>query len=152
MAIWSQWSCVPSYESKVGILNLEGRGWLVMDVMKGELVLWTRSSTWFALLMEVFISSMALFIWSISLSLSLSLSLQVRYSTSGSSSRMISSLNVFVAPSFSEFCPCSSPWRCQRCLLTLGFIASSLPLQQPWTITVAGQSVVVVVLVYGLGD
>ena len=28
VAIWSQGSFVPSYESKVGILNLEGRGWL----------------------------------------------------------------------------------------------------------------------------
>ena len=66
--MWSQGLRVPSYESRVGILNLEGRGWLVMDVMKGESILWTRSSTWFALLMESFISSMDLFIWSISLS------------------------------------------------------------------------------------
>ena len=68
VAIWSQGYHVPSHESKVGILNLEGRGWLVMDVVKGESVLWTRSSTWFAFLMEPFISSMAFFIWSISLS------------------------------------------------------------------------------------
>uniref|UniRef100_A0A7N2MPZ9 alpha-galactosidase n=1 Tax=Quercus lobata TaxID=97700 RepID=A0A7N2MPZ9_QUELO len=40
----------------------------VMDMVKGESVLWMRSSTWFALLMESFISSMAFFIWSISLS------------------------------------------------------------------------------------
>ena len=66
--LWSQGSHVPSYESKVGILNLEGRGWLVMDAVKGESVLWMRSSTWFALLMESFISSMAFFIWSIFLS------------------------------------------------------------------------------------
>ena len=66
--IWSQGSHIPSYESKVGILNLEGRGWLVMDAVKGESVLWMRSSIWFALLMESFISSMAFFIWSIFLS------------------------------------------------------------------------------------
>ena len=35
VAMWSQGSCVPSYESKVGILSLEGGGWLVMDAMRG---------------------------------------------------------------------------------------------------------------------
>jgi len=35
VAMWSQWSRVPSYESKVGILSLEGGGWLVMDAMRG---------------------------------------------------------------------------------------------------------------------
>ena len=68
VAMWSQGSLIPSYESKVSILNLEGRGWLVMDAMKGESVLWTWSSMWFALLKKSFISSMALFIWSISFS------------------------------------------------------------------------------------
>ena len=42
VAIWSQGYHVPSHESKVGILNLEGRGWLVMDMVKGESVLWTN--------------------------------------------------------------------------------------------------------------
>ena len=68
VAMWSKGSRVLSYESKAGILNLEGKGWLVIDATKGEFVMWTRSSTWFTLLMESFISSMALFIWSISLS------------------------------------------------------------------------------------
>ena len=49
VAMWLQGSCVPPYESKVGILNLEHRGWLVMDAMKGESILWMRSSTWFAI-------------------------------------------------------------------------------------------------------
>ena len=93
VAMWSQRSRIPSYESKVGISNLEGRGWLVIDATKGESILWTRSSIWFALLVESFISFMALFIWSISLSL------QVGYSTSNSTSRMISSLSII----FSSF-------------------------------------------------
>ena len=38
----------------------------MMDTVKGELVLWTRSSTRFALFMESFISFVAFFIWSIS--------------------------------------------------------------------------------------
>ena len=49
VAMWSQGSCISSYESKVGVLNLEGKGWLVMDAVKGESVLWTRSSTWLTL-------------------------------------------------------------------------------------------------------
>ena len=50
VAMWSHRSCVPSYESNEGILNLEGRGWLLMEVMKGEPVWWTKSSTWFIIL------------------------------------------------------------------------------------------------------
>lgn len=68
VAMWSHGSCVPSYESNKGILNLEGRGWLLMEVMKGESVWWTKSSTWFVLLIFSLISSMALLIWSISFS------------------------------------------------------------------------------------
>ena len=93
--MWSQGLRVPSYESRVGILNLEGRGWLVMDAMKGESVLWMRSSTWFALLMESFISSMALFIWSISLSKCSTLRVTVPLDWSH--------LALFSTPSFSEF-------------------------------------------------
>ena len=38
VAIWSHESRVPSYESKEGILNLGGKGWLLMEAMKGEFV------------------------------------------------------------------------------------------------------------------
>ena len=68
VAIWSHGSCVPSYESKEGILNLEGRGWLLMEATKGESVQWTKSFTRFAFLMFSLILSMAFLIWSISLS------------------------------------------------------------------------------------
>ena len=66
--MWSNGSRIPSYESNEGILNLEGRGWLLMEVMKRESVQWTKSSTWFVLLIFSLISSMTLLIWSISLS------------------------------------------------------------------------------------
>ena len=68
VAMWSHGSHVSSYESNAGILNLEGRGWLLMDIIKGESVRWTKSSTWFVLLIFSLISSMALLIWSISFS------------------------------------------------------------------------------------
>ena len=68
VTMWLHGSRVPSYESNEGIFNLEGRGWLLMEVMKGELVRWTKSSTWLVLLMFSLISSMALLIWSISFS------------------------------------------------------------------------------------
>ena len=68
VAIWSHGLRVPSYESKEGILYLEGKGWLLMEAMKGESVQWTKSSTEFALLMFSLIWSMAFLIWSISLS------------------------------------------------------------------------------------
>ena len=68
VAMWSHRSNVPSYESKKGILNLEGRGWLLMGAIKGESFQWTKSSTWFILCIFSLISSMTLFIWSISLS------------------------------------------------------------------------------------
>ena len=68
IAIWSQGSHIPSYESKEDILNLGGKGWLLMEAMKWEFVRWTKSSMGFALLMFSFISSMAFLIWSISLS------------------------------------------------------------------------------------
>ena len=61
-------SRVLSYESKEGILNLVGKGWLLMEAMKGESVQWTKSSTGFAILMFSLILSMTFFIWSISLS------------------------------------------------------------------------------------
>ena len=68
VAIWSKGLHVPSYESKEGILNLGGKGWLLVEAMKGEFVWWTKSSMGFALLMFSFISSMVFLIWSISLS------------------------------------------------------------------------------------
>ena len=67
VAIWSKGMRVPSYESKEGILNLGGKGWLLMEAVKGEYVRWTKSSTRFTLLMFSFISSMTFLIWSISL-------------------------------------------------------------------------------------
>ena len=108
--MWLQGSRVPSYKSKVGILNLEGKRWLVMDAMKGESVLWTRSSTWFALLVESFISSMALFIWSISISKCGTLRVTVPQDWSPSA--------LFSTPSYSEFWPHSSPHGYWCCLLT----------------------------------
>ena len=65
VAIWSKGSCVPSYESKEGILNFRGKGWPLMEVMKGESVQWTKSSTGFFLLIFSLISSITLLIWSI---------------------------------------------------------------------------------------
>ena len=68
VAMWSNGSRVPSYESNEGILNFGGKGWPLMEAVKGEFVWWTRSSTRFILLMFSLISSITFFIWSISLS------------------------------------------------------------------------------------
>ena len=68
VAMWSKGSRVPSYESKEGILNFGGRGWPLMNAVKGESVLWTKLSTGFALLIFSLISSMTFLIWSISFS------------------------------------------------------------------------------------
>ena len=68
VAIWSKGLRVPLYESKEGILNLGGKGWLLMEAVKGESVRWIKSSTRFALLMFSLISCMTFLIWSISLS------------------------------------------------------------------------------------
>ena len=65
VSMWSHGLCVPSYESNKDILNLEGKGWLLMEAMKGESIWWTKSSTWFVLLIFL---SISLLIWSISLS------------------------------------------------------------------------------------
>ena len=67
-AIWSHGLRVPSYESREGILNLEGCGWLLVEGTKGECVRWTKSSMGFTLLMFSLISSITFLIWSISLS------------------------------------------------------------------------------------
>ena len=68
VAMWSKGSRVPSYESKEGILNFGGKGWLLMEAVERESVLWTKSSRGFALLMFSLILSIASLIWSISLS------------------------------------------------------------------------------------
>ena len=68
VTMWSHGSRVPSYESNKDILNLEGKGWLLMEAMKRESIQWTKSFTWFVLLIFSLISSMSLLIWSISLS------------------------------------------------------------------------------------
>ena len=68
VVMWSKGSRVLSYESKEGILNFGGRGWPLMSAVKGESVLWTNSSTGFALLTFSLISSMTFLIWSISFS------------------------------------------------------------------------------------
>ena len=45
VAMWSKGSCVPSYESKEGVLNFGGRGWPLMSAVKGESILhWICSS------------------------------------------------------------------------------------------------------------
>ena len=38
VAMWSNGSCALSYESKEGILNFGGKGWPLMEVVKGESV------------------------------------------------------------------------------------------------------------------
>ena len=68
VAIWSHVSYVPSYKSKDGILNFRGKGWPLMEAMKGESVQWTKSSMGFALLMFSLISCITFLIWSISFS------------------------------------------------------------------------------------
>ena len=118
IVMWSQGSRVPSYESKVGILNLKGKGWLVMDVVKGELVMWTRSSTCFILLMESFISSMAFLIWSISLFKCGTLQVTVPLDWSPP-------LALFFALPFSEFCLGSSVCWCWRYFFLLTSLVNS---------------------------
>ena len=68
VAIWSNGSRVPSYESNEGILNFEGKGCPLMEVVKGEYVRWTGSSTGFALLMFFLISAITFLISSTSFS------------------------------------------------------------------------------------
>ena len=82
-----------------------------MDVVKEELVLWTRSSTWFAPLMESFISSIAFFIWPISLSKCGTLWVTIPLECFPPSM-------LFSALPFFEFFPCSSMRRYRHCLLT----------------------------------
>ena len=67
VAMWSNESCVPSYESNEGILNFRGNGWSLMEAVKGESVQWTKSSAGFPLLMFSLISSITFLIWSTSL-------------------------------------------------------------------------------------
>ena len=49
VVIWLKGYRVPSYESKEGILNLGGKGWLLMEAEKEESVWWTKLSTGFSL-------------------------------------------------------------------------------------------------------
>ena len=110
--MWSHGSCVPSYEFRVGILNLDGKGWLVIDTVKKEFVLWTRSSTWLVLLMESLISSMIFFIWSISFSRCGTQRLMVPLDYSPPSA-------LFSASPASELCPGPFVCRWQHCLCLL---------------------------------
>ena len=68
VAMWSNGSHAPSYESKEGVLNFGGKGWPLMEAVKGESVRWTRFSIGFVLLMFSLISSITFLIWSIFLS------------------------------------------------------------------------------------
>ena len=68
VAMWSNGSRIPSYESNEGILNFGGKGWPLMEAVKGESIQWTRSSMRFVLLMFSLISSITFPIWLISLS------------------------------------------------------------------------------------
>ena len=113
VAMWSHGSRIPSYESRVGILNLDGKGWLVMDAVKGESVLWMRSSTWLVLLMDSLISSMAFFFWSTSFSKCGTQRMMVPLDCSLPSA-------LFSASPAYEFCPGPSVchWRHCLCLLT----------------------------------
>ena len=109
VAMWLKGSCVPSYESKEGILNFGGKGWPLMEAVKGESVLWTKSSTGFALLIFSLISSMTFLIWSISLSKCVTLREVVPLDW------LLGS--IFPTPSWLWACP--STYSSCRCLLKL---------------------------------
>ena len=115
VAIWSKGSRVPSYESKEGILNFGGRRWPLMSAVKGESVLWTKSSTGFVLLIFSLISSMTLLIWSIS------------FSRCGTLREVVPldwlSGSIFLVSSWLWVCPSVFPLRC--CLLELSSLVSS---------------------------
>ena len=115
VAMWSKGSHVPSYESKEGILNFGGRGWPLMSAVKGESVLWTKSSTGFAILIFSLISSMTFLIWSIS------------FSKCGTLREVVAldwlSGSVFLVSSWLWVCPSVFPSRC--CLFELSSLVSS---------------------------
>ena len=115
VAMWSKGSRVPSYESKEGILNFGRRGWPLMSAVKGESVLWTKSSTGFALLIFSLISSMTLLIWSIF------------FSKCGTLREVVAldwlSGSVFLVSSWLWVCPSVFPSR--YCLLELSSLVSS---------------------------
>ena len=115
VAIWSKGSCVPSYESKEGILNFGGRGWPLIGAVKRESVLWTKPSTGFALLIFSFISSMTFLIWSISLSKGGTLHKVVPFNWLSSS--------IFPLPSWLWACPSTYSLCC--CLLELISLVNS---------------------------
>ena len=147
VAIWSKGSCVPSYESKEGILNLGGKGWLLMEAVKGESVRWTKSSTGFALLMFSLISSTTFLIWSISLSKCGTLHEAVPLNwLSGSTFPSLSSW-LWVCPTYPSC----------HCLLRLISLVNSCsgeltpPWRLPWTVCVGWKMVAWQALTGNLG-
>ena len=113
VAILSKESHIPSYKSKEGILNFGGKGWPLMEVVKGEFVQWTKSSTGFALLMFSLISSMTFLIWSISFSKCDTLLEVVPFD-------WLSSLEFPPLSSWLWACPSAYPsWRCLLKLISL---------------------------------
>ena len=115
VAMWSKGSRVPSYESKEGTLNFGRRGWPLMSAVKRESVLWTKSSTGFALCIFSLISSMTLLIWSIS------------FSRCGTLREVVPldwlSGSVFLVSSWLWVCPSVFPSQC--CLLELSSLVNS---------------------------
>ena len=95
--------------------TLGGRGWSLMSAVKGESVLWTKSSTGFALLIFSLISSMTFLIWSIS------------FSKCGTLREVVPldwlSGSAFLLSSWLWVCPLVFPSRC--CLLELSSLVSS---------------------------
>ena len=115
VAMWSKGSRVPSYESKEGILNFGGRGWPLMNAVKGESVLWTKSSTRFTFLIFSLISSITFLIWSIF------------FSRCGTLREVVPldwlSSSAFLLSSWLWVCPSIFPLRC--CLLELSSLVNS---------------------------
>ena len=115
VAMWSNGSRVPSYESNEGILNFGGKGWPLMEAVKGEFVRWTKYSMGFAFLIFSLISSVAFLIWSISLSKCGTLHEVVSLNWLSSST--------FPLPSWLWACP--STYSSCRCLLKLISLVNS---------------------------
>ena len=107
---------------------------MASDGCNKESILWTRSSTWFALLMESFISSMALFIWSISLSKCGTLRVAVPLDWSLSA--------LFSTPSHPKFWPHSPPccWHNSWFYCVNSTIAAVMDYNYCWTIMEGGDA------------